>query len=574
MYRNVTIAVFLFLTAFSSAGQKVSATFGEELKLKKGSNDIDIIYADKSGIYLQESHLALRTYFVIGASSRESATLVKMGHDLSEIYSTNFNKELKGKNFEQILFIKEKMYLFGSSYRKSDKLLDLYAAEIDKASGELKGDWMQVTSVGKESKKDDISYILNYSPDSSALVVTTSLETDKDVTFSLQMFDDKMKQINKPLEVNYPVEPKKFDAQHLFYTKEGNLLIVNRLLEYREGKKKKDKFLDFKEYDVRLYGKDGKMIKQINTTDISSKYIVRSRVQQMKDGHFMLAAFYADSRKSSEIKGVLFLRINQFTGEIINQGSQELSTAMLTTVPADEEEDDDDDKESRKERKERRRLEKMQEDDGGISKTFMFREFIPTDDGGFIMLSEKNYTYTVTTSTYNGRTWQYTTTTYEVYGDLLFVKISPSSTVEWMHMLPKRQELVIGSNTSSSGTGFSISSYTISKPVTYSSIGSYYQADNKNLLLFFNDHPKNDKILNAGQKVKTMNRPSKANVNMLVIDTKTGNYKRTVVFSNEDETDAMPSTGQTIGKNFYMVCKKRNKAFSKAKIALAKLDIK
>ena len=187
------------------------------------------------------------------------------------------------------------------------------------------------------------------------------------------------------------------------------------------------------------------------------------------------------------------------------------------------------------------------------------------------MLAEKNYTYTITTSTYNGRTWQTTSTTYEVYGDLLFVKISPVNNVEWMHMLPKRQELVIGGR-SYAGSGFSIGSYVSSKPVTYSSIGSYYQPQHNNLLLFFNDHSKNDKVLNAGQKAKTMNRPSKAN--MLVIDSKTGNHKRSVIFSNEDETDAMPSTGQTIGKNFYMVCKKRGRAFSKSKIALAKLEVK
>lgn len=570
------IALAATCMAFSAASQKVSALIGEELKLKKGVSDIDILHTDKSGIYLMENHT---TGFVFGplAAVRRTGVLVKLGHDLSEIYVSDFKKELKGKEFKDFMFIKNKAFLIATKKGKSSSQLQLYAVEVDKNSGEQNGDWVMITEIVNPVKNKEPNYILNYSPDSTAMVLTSAVETDKDVTFTTQLFDDKLREINKPLNLNYPVEPKKFEAQHLFYTKQGNLLIVNRLLEYREGKKKKNKFLDFKEYDVRLYGKEGQLIKQVNTTDVNSKYIVRSHVQQMADGNFVLGAFYADKRTKGDIKGILFLRIDQFTGEVINQGEQELSYAQLTTV--DEAEDDaDDDDETAKERRERKRLEKMQDDDDGISRTYKFREFVPTPDGGFILLAEKNYTYTVmnTSTSSVGTMTSYTTrsTTYEVFGDLLFVKVAKQNTVEWMHMLPKKQQLVINSQSSSSFSGFHLNNYIYNKPATYSSIGTYYQNTTGKLLIFFNDNKKNDKILNAGQKPRTMIKPSKANFYMLSVDTQTGNYKRSLIFSNEEETDPMPATGITLGNSYYMVCKPGAKILSKPKIALGKLTIK
>src|ERR1700704_4403199 len=93
------LASFCFcLCCFS---QRAKVIWGDEFKLHKGSTDLDVVYADKSGVYLQESHLAMKGYFVIGASVRTSATLIKVDKNLSELYRNDFNKELKGKEFEQ-----------------------------------------------------------------------------------------------------------------------------------------------------------------------------------------------------------------------------------------------------------------------------------------------------------------------------------------------------------------------------------------------------------------------------------------------------------------------------------------
>ena len=143
-------AALLSLSAFS---QKPKITWGDEFKLRKGSTDLEVIYADKSGVYLQEGHLAVKSYFVIGGTSRASATLVKLDKNLAEIYRSDFNRELKGKEFVQFFVVQDRMFVFASDYIKREKTLNIFGAEVNKNSGELSGDWTMITSFQKEEKK-------------------------------------------------------------------------------------------------------------------------------------------------------------------------------------------------------------------------------------------------------------------------------------------------------------------------------------------------------------------------------------------------------------------------------------
>ena len=149
--------LILYLIGFSSAAiaQHTSVTWGDEFKLRKGSTDLAVIHADNSGIYVKESHMALKGYFVIAITTRESASLIKLDKNLQEIYHNDFNKELKGKEFDQLFFLKEKLYLLATDYSRKEKTLTLYAAEIDKNSGEQTGDWKEVTNWQKGEKSLD-----------------------------------------------------------------------------------------------------------------------------------------------------------------------------------------------------------------------------------------------------------------------------------------------------------------------------------------------------------------------------------------------------------------------------------
>jgi|GEM_PF-5978682 len=62
------LALSLTIPAFS---QKPKIEWGDEFKLHKGSTDLDVVYSDQSGVYIQESHYALKSYFIIKASTTQ-----------------------------------------------------------------------------------------------------------------------------------------------------------------------------------------------------------------------------------------------------------------------------------------------------------------------------------------------------------------------------------------------------------------------------------------------------------------------------------------------------------------------
>src|SRR3569833_802226 len=103
--------------------------------MHRSSTDINIIYSDKSGIYLEESHLASRSF---GFGFRKSGILVKLDGSMAETYRNDFDKELKGKEYDRLFLIGDHLYLFATSYGKKENTLHLHAAEIDKTSGQLK----------------------------------------------------------------------------------------------------------------------------------------------------------------------------------------------------------------------------------------------------------------------------------------------------------------------------------------------------------------------------------------------------------------------------------------------------
>lgn len=97
--KQIIVSISFLLLALALNAQKANTTWSDEIKLKKGSTDLSMAFADETGIYVQEGHQALNIYFVIGASVRSSATLIKFDKSFREEYRNDFNKELKGKEF-------------------------------------------------------------------------------------------------------------------------------------------------------------------------------------------------------------------------------------------------------------------------------------------------------------------------------------------------------------------------------------------------------------------------------------------------------------------------------------------
>lgn len=574
----------ILIISTCSFSQQYAIKWGEEFKLRKGSTDLEVIYADSSGIYLQEGHMMLMSNYMIGGTFGESASLVKVDKNLSEIYRRDFNSELKGKQFVQFFVCRDKMFLFASEYSRRDKTLSFFAAEVNKKSGTLTGGWTPVTSFQKEEKKGDIHFKIIPNSDSTKIVFVSSVEGKAKNEYHVREFDNTMKTTGMSVAITNEFEPKKFQLEDVLYTNQQKIILVARLLEYEEGKKKKEKFLDFTTYNIRIYGVNGKQEAEINT-NINGKWMNSARLQE-KDKDLVLTAFYSNEKKGKTVDGLLVQRIDPASGKVFATSEKQINHSMLSTS-ADETatEGSDEDEESKAERKERERLDKIKDEGEGFSKYMQFRDIFYTSDGGLILLAEQ-YRHYVTfvrkysTTGVNATAGNMSETPYSVYecGDILACKIDAAGNIGWLQVVPKAQrERILGYGgwyTNISDMSVSTGPRNFFDPFNMPFYGGFGAVQTgTSIQLIFNDHPKNEAVIQPGQQVKLITRFSKSDCFVLSIDETTGKCTRKFFFSNTDVPTAMPRLGSVIGKDMYIVGKE-DRVLGKTKIAIAKISIK
>lgn len=566
----------VLISGFSTYSQKQKVNWGDEFKIKKGTSDINVLFTDETGVYIEEEHMAMGTYFVVGATFRESASLVKLNHQLQEVYRSDFNKELKGKNFEYFLPFQKKLLMVASDYSKSDRTYQLFVAEVNKGSGELMSGWKQIASMPKDEKKDLIDFRLFPNADSSKLVlISTNSGREKNI-FQIQQFDQTLKPNSAITTISNEFESKTYTLEDVIYTSDKRIILVGRVFEYQTGKKKKEKYLDFANYDIRIYDEKGKQTAQINT-DINGKWIASTKLVIGQNNELTLASFYS-KEKRGKTDGLLVQRIDPATGNVVSSTEKEINYSMVTAENKTDELEDDD-KDSRAEKKERERLAKLQNEGEGFSRYMKFRNIFYTPDGGLVLLAENFNHYTYTTSSYapgtNGSAGRWTYTTYLVYesGELLMCKLQAGNEISWLQILPKAQREVLSRSRGGASSGmvaFSSFFYPDGRPY-YSGFGAL-QYDN-NIYLYFNDHRKNAAVTSAGQKVSRIEAYAQSDCYVVTLDATTGKLQRKVMFANDDQPTAMPRKGSIIGKDLYIIGK-TDRLFGKTKLAVGKISSK
>src|SRR5690349_17644821 len=101
--------------------QNYKVKLGEEIKLRKGSVDLDIISADNTGLYFSEERLVMKSYFVIGGTFGHAPILYKFDKNFAEVYDKEYKKELKGLDFHSFQPLENDLFLFATDYIKKEK---------------------------------------------------------------------------------------------------------------------------------------------------------------------------------------------------------------------------------------------------------------------------------------------------------------------------------------------------------------------------------------------------------------------------------------------------------------------
>lgn len=573
------LASVLFFSTILSA-QNYRITWGEEIKLKKGTADLDIVAADNTGLFFTEARLRVKSYFLIGGSVGTTIRLMKMDKNFNEVFDKEYKKELKGLDFHSFQELENDLFMFATDYEKKDRLFKVYGAKIDKNSGDLMGDFTEIGSYELESKKDDYEMRMEPIRNGKYFLMVSNISGKDRVSLGVHLLDKNLKR-KESTTINLSFNPDLYSLQDVKYTSGDKIVLLGKEFEEAQIAKKKRKRLVFKQYVMSIYSNDGKKQNDV-TVNADDRYIISGKFIEQPTGEMLLAGFYSNTAKKEDLNGFYINKVDPVSGNLLLSSFKEINSGMLGKSYIDESDDDD---LSKEEKKQAQKEKKSDEDEEDFPNAFVIKsvDINPADNSIIITSEVSRYSYySYTTSSYNSttRSWTYRTTYVHRFTnqDILIINADKDGNIRWLNDLPKSQleEVRTSSSTQGSGIyfGYDYSGYFAKgggMPY-YSSYSS--MINNNNLVLLMNDHTSNNVNPEYGTKVKTVyNFRKRSNMYAVAIDLATGKMTRKIVSPNSNETILMPRHAFVVKNEFFMPSWRQH-AMAKTELKFAKVTVR
>lgn len=574
--KKVILLALLFSSYSLTYAQNYKLTWGNEIKLKKGTADLDILYADKSGLYFTEKRTA--TSFSFMGSSNPTYKLYKFDKNYEELFDKDYKRELKGLSFEGFQELEGELYLFASDYIKKEKAFKLYGAKLDKNTGDLTGDFAELGNYSLENKRDDYEMKVSPVKNGKAFVLVSNVSATDRASIAVSLLDKTLKKKESAI-IKLSYEKNLYSLEDIQFTQNNKIILLGKEYEETQTGKKKRKKLVFKQYVMGIYDANGKKLSDI-MMDNDDRYIISGKLIEQADGQMLLAGFYSNRSTKQDLNGFFINKINPDNGSMALSSYKEINAAMLGNGYQDDGDDDDEIKENKKQSKKA----KDDEDEDEFPNSFTIKsvDINPADNSIIISSEVSKYTsYSYTTSSYNPTTrtttWRTTYVHRFTNQDILVINADKDGNIKWLNALPKSQLEQI-STTSNRTLGFSVS-YDYSGYFAqsggmpfYSSYKSFIQGNN--LILIFNDHNSNNINPNYGDKVKTVyNFRKRSTAYGVGIDLASGKMTRKSIAANNEETILMPRHAYVVGSDVF-VPSWRQKTLAKTELRFAKITVK
>jgi hypothetical protein len=573
MKRIFLFGIVLMLTC-QLFSQSYRMTWGGELKLKKGTVDLDIITADNTGMYFTEERVN-KNNFVIMSTLTPTVKLYKVDKNFLEVFDKDYKKELKGLTFDSFQPLGNTLYLFATDYEKKGKLFKIYGAKIDKNSGDLVDDFKELASFGLESKRDDYEMKVTPIDNGKSFLMVSNISGKERVAIGVSILDQNLvSKENTVLAFNY--NPDEYSLSDIKYTKEKKIIVLGKHYELVETKKKKKKKSVFKEYQMAIYNKEGEKEKDVPLV-ANNKYVIGGQMVEKADGSILLAGFYSNTPTKQGLNGFFVNNIDVNSGQLLISSFSEVTSDMLGKPYEDESDEDDEDKTS-KNQKSKKDKDDDDDDDAEIPNDFIIRSVDINEADQSIIFTSEIAKVSVTTRTRFERVGNSTRMVTETYydfdnKDILIAKADKEGKINWVNILPKSQHEYIYS---SHGTGF-----------YYDMTGYFAKAGgmpfysgftsgliNNKLIIIMNDHLSNNVNPAYGDKVKTVfNFKKKSNVYGIAVDLETGKMTRKFIGNNSPEAVLTPRNAMLVKNEFY-IPSYRYHLIGKSDLKFAKLTIR
>lgn len=572
--------VLAALISFSVSAQTYRITWGEEIKLKKGTADLDIVAADNTGLFFTETRRKMTGYFVIGATYGNAIKLMKLDKNFGEVFDKEYKKELKGLEYHSFQPLENDLYMFASDYEKKSRQFKILGAKVDKNSGDIPGDFIELGSYELESKRDDYEMKVSPVQNGKAFLMVSNISGKDRVSLGISILDKSFKKKENTV-INLSFNPDHYQLQDVQYTKGNKIVLLGKEYEEAQYGKKKRKRLVFKQYVLGIYNMNGGKEKEvvINSDD---RYVISGKLIETPAGEMLLAGFYSNAAKKDDLNGFFINKVDPEKGEMTLSSFKEINAGMLGKSFEDENDDDDEIKENKKQAKKA----KDEDDEEEFPNKFIIKsvDINPADNSIVITSEVSRYSYYFyTNSNYNSTTRTWTRTTTHVHRftnqDILVINADKDGNIKWLNALPKSQLEEIRTSNNSSGNGIFFGG---------NDQGSYFAAaggmpfyssyssliNNNKLVIIMNDHTSNNVNPEYGIKVKTVsNFRKRSNVYGVSIDLATGSMTRKIIASNNEETILMPRHAFVV-KNELFVPSWRQRLMAKTELKFAKISVK
>lgn len=565
-----TLLALLTLVSLLATAQTPKYTISEEIKLKQKYGVPSIVNADNSGTYLATHVTKVNSsfmFFIPFSYNVGSEILIKMNDKLSKEFMVDFDKELKGKSFNQYYFHNDKIWLFATEYLKKEDLENLYSIEIDKNTGAVIGEWQLIKSWFKTNKKQNSEIEITPNADNSKYIISNYLNTDGTHQFDVSVHDQSFKPQGKSFNLKNEFDPAYVKISDLLFTKSNHIVLIAKVYEDVPYKRKTKK--EFKENIVRVYDMKGKVLHKLKTEQ-DNLFLHESKAAEM-EGLIYMVGNYGEKR-GAEVKGSLIQILNPATGQITLASKQSIDANVLENNTTDS-----DDLEEKKEM-EKEEKEKKKEDDNGIS-ALWFKKFTRDADGSSYTFSEekKVYHYVVTRSKTTGfganAVTTYTTMDYTDIDckNIVIKKLDNVGNAIWTVTIPKFQrESHAGWHYLNDLDDMGNFQESTSFVPRYSSFFSF-QTKNK-IYIVFNDHIKNENATQKSQPIKKVYGYGKrTNTYVLEVDKSTGSVVRSTLFNNKELLPVV-RRGKVYEKSAYFLTEKFA-YFSKTEFKIVKLSM-
>lgn len=570
MKHFLTICIFCLLVHYNHA-QNFSTAYAEEMKFKKGTIGLDIIAADKSGVYFSQ----LR-----GSSS--STKLIKIDQSFTVVFEKDYDNKMKDRLYETFAYLADKMFLFTRDYNKKQKTLTIACIQIDKTTGELIDTWKDIAVYKKENEKDEIRIDIRPMVNQTGYIVTTSVESADNLKIHTQTLDvNAQPKISSTINIEFA--PKLYELEDIKISKTNSIILLGK--EYEEvetlKKKKKVKTIAFKQYLIGFYTVAGEKITNVPVST-NEKFALGAKLIEQPTGEILLAGFYSNTIKKDALSGFFINKIDPVSGTILSSTTKEMSTSMLGNFKEEDEPETDSKEKSAK------KLAGKQEDstEESLPNNFIIRtaDVNPADNSIIItaeVMRYSTYHFTQTEWTGSGNTRTMKTSYYDRHlfynNDILIINADKGGKVNWFNLIHKSQ-LETYVTYSFGGDPY----YELRKNYAgmfSSSLFPYYSSYKtmfykNNLLLIYNDNIKNKNTLGIKDDIYTIaNFSNHSNTYAIIIDLATGKMTKKSIASNDEETVIMPRHSYIFGNNIFAPSWK-TRLIGKTTFKLARITVK